>query len=597
MVVKARVKHIFFLSLLFGALCLLTMLPNLKAYEFSASPLALTYVPLAYIGQSYLFSLLMLLALLPLLIVPRRWISLTFAVVGGSLWYLLAIDTWVFAVYRFHNNVLFIKMFFTNPEALGLSLMTYVMAVLGLIVTVIVFYGAAMWIEGRWRLRASFKLSLLLLTLTFAGQCIHAWGYVHNMKRIVSLTHTMPLYYPLIANKDIKRWGLFQEDLMEENISINLGGSSGFTYPKAPIQCPENQDLNIVVITLESWRFDQMTPEITPNIQAIANQSLQFDNHLSSGNVTSPGLFGLFFGVSPVYTEAAFGADTQPAIVEAVKQMGYDKWILANQDMMTKKFDQLLFPDIKLLQSKTEGSSYEGDRGLIEKFQRQLDQRSDDTPFFSYLLFNSSHFRYLTPPGYAKPFEPSDNFSPTKATDNTDPLPYRNQYSNSAHYIDSLVGEFRQILEDRGLWQNTLVMITGDHGEEFRDQDVAYWGHGSNFSRYQSGVPLVIHWPGKAPASYSHRTSHEDVMATVLTEALECSVPFDAVSTGKPLFDDSARTVVIESYVNQAIVVGDIVTELYPGFVKTYDLDNITRTETTPAEAIRGSQQVLGQFR
>lgn len=595
--VKARIQHILYLSLFFGALCLLTMLPNLRVYDFSASPLALTYVPLAYIGQSYLFSLLLLIAFIPLLLVPLRWVNPVFAVLAGSLWYLLAIDTWVFSVYRFHNNALFIKMFFTDPSGMGMSALTYVMAFLGLVSAIVLLYVIARWIEGRWRLRGGLKLSLLLFVLTFAGQCIHAWGYVHNMKPIIRVTHTIPLYYPLIANKDIKRWGWFQEDLLEENVAIDLSGGTGFDYPKAAIQCPENPDLNLVVITLESWRFDQMSPEITPHIQTIADQSLRFDNHLSTGNVTNPGLFGLFFGVSPVYTKAAFGADVAPAVIEAVKQMDYDRWILANQDIVSSGFDQLLFPGITPLQKRAIGTSYEGDQGLIDQFRQQLAQRQTDRPFFSYLLFNSTHFRYVTPPGYDKPFEPSENFSPTRATKDTKPLPYLNQYSNSVHYIDSLIGEFRRLLTDAGLWDETLLVITGDHGEEFRDQDVAYWGHGSNFSRYQSGVPLVIHWPGKAPAVYSYRTSHEDVMATVVTDALGCDVPFDAISTGTSLFDAAERTNIIESYVNQGIVVGDVVTELYPGYVKTYDLDNVTQTEQTPAAAIRGSQRVMGQFR
>ena len=65
-----------------------------------------------------------------------------------------------------------------------------------------------------------------------------------------------------------------------------------------------------------------------------------------------------------------------------------------------------------------------------------------------------------------------------------------NRYFNSLHYIDSLVGKLYALLEEKGLLQDTIIMITGDHGECFNEHgDVA---HASNLYQETLRVPLII---------------------------------------------------------------------------------------------------------
>ncbi len=591
-----KIKHLLNVSLLFSTTCFLVMMFNISAYQLSLAPLALIYVPLAFIGQAYAMGLLLLIALLPFFWMPKKWFSVLFALTGGSLFFLLAIDSWVFSVYRFHINSFFINMFFTDRAGMGIETSSLVFGGLVWLLVITLFYFLALKLSGVGKLLRLFGLYLFLFVLTFIGQSIHAWGYAHNMKKIVSLTHVIPLYYPLIATKDIKKWGWFREDLVEDNLVVDLDDVNGFNYPLAPLNCPAASETNIIVATLESWRFDRMNPQVTPNIYNIGQQSLVFNNHLSTGTVTDRGLFGLMYGVSPAYLTSAFGAGKEPALISALQSMNYQSWVLANQDIEVNKLDKLFFPKIKPLQSNGRGQVFEGDAGIVTQLIEQIESRDETRPFFGYLLFNSSHFPYWTPPEYKKPFEPSERFSPSKATDDTQPEPYFNQYSNSIHYIDSLIGQLHAALKSEGLWENTILVITGDHGEEFRDQSVAFWGHGSNFSRFQSGVPLVVHWPGRLPAAIDYRTSHEDVFATLVTDALNCGIEFSDISTGASLFSDESRVNIIESYVIQAIVDGDVVTELYPGFVNNYALEDISKEEKASAKSIQGVRRILSQF-
>lgn len=569
---------------------------NLWAYEWTGGLLANTYVPLAIIGQAFALTLLMTLVLLPFLLLPGRLRLGVYALVAGAFQFLLILDTQIFGIYRFHIDAFFIKMFFTDFGGLGVGWLTVAGGVLGLVVIVGLMYLGALWAVRRHRKLKAWPVLSALFVITLGGQLIHAWGYAHNMRPVVSLSYVIPWYMPLVADEDMKRWGLIDEDLIEENQAVQIANSGTFNYPLSPLQCerPETPK-NLIFVTLESWRFDRMTAEISPNIHSIGQNSLTFRNHLSGGSVTTTGLFSLMFGTSHLYWDGALGSGIRPALTQTLVQQDYDIHVLANQNIQKNKLYQVFFGNIEPIQAWGEGSIPNGDANLIDKLLKQLDE-TPDKPFYSFIFFNSSHFPYWTAKDYDRPFLPAEQLSMSKVGPDVDPVPHLNQYSNSVHYLDSIIGRLKAELEDRGLWDETLVVITGDHGEEFNDQGGNYWGHGSNFTRYQLGVPLVIHWPGRQ-GDYDHRTTHEDITPTLLTQALGCTNPISDMSTGASLFDTSERTLIAQSYVNRAFIGGETVNELYPGFVKTYDLDNIDQSAQTPSGVFPRVQRVQSHFR
>ena len=80
------------------------------------------------------------------------------------------------------------------------------------------------------------------------------------------------------------------------------------------------------------------------------------------------------------------------------------------------------------------------------------------------------------------------------------------------------------------------MVITSDHGQEFNDNGGNYWGHGSNYTRYQTGYRCCctrlrcagVHW---------HRTTHFDVLPTLMRDHLGCTTPFPSYSVGRSLFE------------------------------------------------------------
>ncbi|MGR5542358.1 sulfatase-like hydrolase/transferase, partial [Vibrio campbellii] len=86
--------------------------------------------------------------------------------------------------------------------------------------------------------------------------------------------------------------------------------------------------------------------------------------------------------------------------------------------------------------------------------------------------------------------------------------------------------QLRQIFEQLNQLDSqdeTVVIITSNHGIEFNETDTNSWGAGSNYSKYQLSVPLVVKWPGKLSAEYDHPTSHLDISVTLMEELLGAS--------------------------------------------------------------------------
>ena len=116
-----------------------------------------------------------------------------------------------------------------------------------------------------------------------------------------------------------------------------------------------------------------------------------------------------------------------------------------------------------------------------------------------------------------------------------------NRYKNSVHYIDSLIGQLFAELKERGLDQNTIIIVSGDHGQEINDTRHNFWGHNSNFAKYQTRVPLLVWWPGMKGGEKAYRTSHYDIVPALLTHALNCSNPPSDYSSGYDLFSSIVR--------------------------------------------------------
>ena len=187
-----------------------------------------------------------------------------------------------------------------------------------------------------------------------------------------------------------------------------------------------------------------------------------------------------------------------------------------------------------------------------------LAQRDPERPFFGFLFFDSPTNNSY-PKDYPEPAQPMIAQNPAQAERFT-------SYQRALHFADALVADAMSVLNKHQLLDDTLVIFTSDHGQEFDENRLGFKSHGSSFSDWQLKVPLVMLWPGKTPEVITRRTAHRDLAPTLLSDVLGCAADPGLYSTGRSLFEPTSWPYVIAgSYHNMAVVEPRQITVSYPG--------------------------------
>ena len=142
---------------------------------------------------------------------------------------------------------------------------------------------------------------------------------------------------------------------------------------------------------------------------------------------------------------------------------------------------------------------------------------------------------------------------------------YINRYDNSLYFIDNEINKILSVIKTKKLLDNTIIIITGDHGQAFNDYGRGYWEHAGNFTPAQIQTPLMVYWPGRAPKQIQYQTSHYDIAPTLLKHTLGCTNPAQDYTLGATLFKVHKRPYLLAaSYVNLGIIEAKRITELSP---------------------------------
>jgi membrane-anchored protein YejM (alkaline phosphatase superfamily) len=485
----------------------------------------------------------------------RRRLATTLAVVPASLLFaavqlVIVADRRVHALYGFHLNG-FVWNLLTTPggiAAMGASHAAYATLATLAAVIVAVEAGGLVLLE-RVGLRSPrlaglharrfvvpFLAGLLLVSLSerMAFGASRAAGYTP----VLELEDTLPFYVPTSFNHFARRLGF--PVVRPETLASGLG-KGDLVYPLHPIAFrPGAPRWNVLILCSESLRADALDPELMPATWAFARQNIRFTHHLSAGNGTRMGVFGLFYGLPGPYWFRALNQQQGPVLVDALQDRGWEVRGYTSDDFTYPEFDRTVFADVdrSKLREGGSGKSWQRDRVQTAEILDFLAHRDHARPFFVYAFWESPHARYDFPPESVirRPYLESFNYV-------TMDLPrdihlIQNRYWNSVHHLDSQLARVLDALRTEGLLDSTIVVITGDHGEEFLEH--GHWGHKSAFTEQQIHVPLVLHVPGRGPAVIDRMTSHLDLPATVLA-ALGATNPPADYSLGNDLLGGPAR--------------------------------------------------------
>lgn len=551
-------------------------------------------------GNTFLFALglFVLLALLRLF-GPRA--GLWGAVTLGSCFNLaLLVDIFVYTQYRFHISLAMLQLFFgpAGREIFVFPLSTYFMLAGAALLVIALTWGLAKLarkINAGGRAVAVLTVILIMLFAGYNG--MYAWGKFMLVPSVLTQVPYLPWANPLSMNRRLRKMGFEPKSQPYETPRAGT-----LNYPLSPLACTPAEKPNILVILVDSLRADAFTPEVMPNVYAAyknAPDAFYFTDHLAGGNATEAGVFSLFYSMPYSYWDSVTGAKVRPVLMDELDKQGYQFGVYASSKLNSPEFNQNVFSHIDNLRISSKGDTkWQRDEDAQTEFLRFLDARDKNKPFFGFLFYDSAHGQDF-PPDYKLPFTPSgDEMNYLLLTKNTDPAPYMNRYKNSVHYIDGLVKQVFDGLKKRGLDKNTIVVLTGDHGQEINDTRNNFWGHNSNFAKYQTHVPFLVWWPGMKGGQKDYRTSHYDLVPSLLTRALACANPAYDYSSGRDLFDASPRPyTLILSYTNKAVREGDKISVLNNyGGMTSYDQNFTPSDQPVSGKALAESLKEFSHF-
>lgn len=393
--------------------------------------------------------------------------------------------------------------------------------------------------------RLALPLAALLLVSTVGDRMAYAWGNAFGRNEMLVLTQGIPHYVGTTARGLFKTLG-FRVAPREQGIRLK----GRLNYPARPIaHSKPARPYNIVWLVSESWRADTLNAEIMPATWAFAQQAQNFRHHYSGGNGTRIGIFTMLTGVPGSYWPAFLEAHQGAPIIDVLQQQGYQMALYTSAKFSYPEFDQTVFRRVPRAQMHEleHGAGWQRDRENVGNMLDFIDRRDPARPFFAWMFFESPHARYYFPPESVirTPYQDDINYATLskRALQQNIGL-IHNRYLNAVHHLDSQFARVFDYLKAHDLLQNTIVVVTGDHGEEFMEH--GYWGHNSTFSDPQTRTPLVLWVPGRAPAGHARLTSHLDIPATLMP-LLGVRNPAQDYSSGYDLLSDYRREHVLLS--------------------------------------------------
>ncbi len=537
----------------------------------------------------------------------RLALNLSAALLGISLSYLV-IDGVVYRVYRFHIDAFWFQYLLGSFSGVGISRnMLWVGGCAVAAIAVLEVFLVRLAKKIRARHRWALAVGALALACFSASQVIHVLAYERNDSGITQMTPRLPFYYPITSHKDAVKYAHVLPVLSEERaIAETEGDTRSLRYPLQDVvgRVPAGgRRPNILVILLESWRSDTMNETVSPNMHRFSQRASVFTNHLSSGNSTPSGVFSVFYGIHPTYWTAVKANSSvidNPVLIDALQASHYDFGIFADSHFDRHKIKEAMFRDIEVREDFAGKTADLKDADLTRQLiDFMAASHAAGRPFFGFAFYKSTHFNYYYPKDHA-PFMPARklNLALTGGL-HEDREAFLNDYLNSVHYTDELVGQVIAALDSTGALANTIVVITSDHGEEFDDNHADYWGHTGNFTGYQTRVPMIVYVPWRRPRTVTEPTAHIDIPPTLLVEGLGCKAPVESYSNGLDLFArlPAQRPFVVSSYINHAIISGENVYVVYPMYVQKYRLWDINaEAEALAPDAARAVMEQMSRF-
>lgn len=314
---------------------------------------------------------------------------------------------------------------------------------------------------------------------------------------------------------------------------------------------------NVVVLVIDTLRADKLRPfnaetrVKTPVIDRFASEGVVFELAQSPENWTKPAVASILTGLHPLTHQQKTGDAALPSsaelLSEHLKGEGFTTGSFIANGYVSDRFgfDQGWDDYSNYIR---EGGSTEA-KDVFDKAGNWIEAHKDER-FFAYIQTIDPHVPYDPPGEYLQMYDPSEYSGqirprmtgdllekakrnpPEVVFDASDKRRLKALHDGEITKHDHFFGAFLERLAELGLADDTLVVVTSDHGEEFEDH--GSWGHGHSVYQELLHVPLLFRLPNRLPAGakVGNAVSTLDISATV-TELL--GVPGMAHNEGHTL--------------------------------------------------------------
>lgn len=282
---------------------------------------------------------------------------------------------------------------------------------------------------------------------------------------------------------------------------------------------------NVLLISIDSLRADHLgcygyARDTSPTIDRLAREGARFRTVVSPTSWTLPAHLTLLTALPPLHHGVTVGSQRlRPEAVllsETLWEAGYATAGFVSAPYLdaaygyAQGFDHYDDYSVANRSHEASGRGVTSPRlfGIVSEWLEEWDRGQRQRPFFAFVHMWDVHHDYTPPPPYDALFDPDyrgtvngENFLGPQVHPGMEARDLAHVialYDGEIRFTDSFIARIVQQLEELGVADDTVIVITADHGEEFFEHGQK--GHRQNLYDETILVPLVIRYPARVPA-------------------------------------------------------------------------------------------------
>ncbi len=551
--------HFIFLNCL---LAILTGYTYIYGAPQTESFISFIYLIATWLGQiSFLAFLAFLIFFFPLTFIGNFKLYRVISVIVAILIHcILLVDAKVFLSLKVHISWSVVSLMIRDLTFnTGLNFNFMYIAIPLVIVIELIFAKLATREIYRQEVRHNYFPSIVITLVTacfITSHCIYIWADASNYEKITNLRSVFPAHYPMTAKSFLSNHGWI------DDITVDSDGAStsNITYPLSEIKFEEKaEQRNIITIFVNGLSYTDLNTENTPNLMRLKVENLSFENHFLPYDDLYENLFASWYGL-PIQYENIF-------VNHSVDNITAD--VMQKEEYLMRAFVTEI--------NANHGSKLSKMTGMNSKKLRNL---STDISLLNeataFIKDNSQHRFAIT--------------LSLNSLLNADSDPAHKRHLKT---LDAKIGKFIGDIEENGLIDKTMIIISSAKGNRFAGPDTVY-------SKKKQRVPFIIINPDNQSKGVSKDilTSSFDINPTIAVEILGVTTPCVNYGIGDDVLTLEQRDYIPTTQGNSLLLISQDAVTVYKrnGKVVTDTEGEIKPTKPSLENLIR-AMRVFNRFK